>query len=77
MTKSFYEERLSCSLGMDNIFNTMKFHTHAVFDNQHWDYYQYDDSRRVNLSVSYNFGTAQLNERMMNSNEDEKDRLDL
>lgn len=75
--KSFFHDHLSCSFGIDNIFNSMKFHTHAQFDNQKWDFYYSDDSRRVNLSISYNFGTANVNERDTNSNEDEKGRLDL
>lgn len=75
--KTFFDEKLSCTIGMDNIFNSMKFHTHAQFDNQDWNYYVVNDNRRINLSMSYNFGKAKVEDRGVNSNEEEKGRLDM
>jgi hypothetical protein len=60
---------------MEDIFYTMKFHTHAQFDNQDWNFYQHADPQRITFSVSYNFGKIKTEEREMNSNEEEKERM--
>jgi hypothetical protein len=73
--KSFFKKKLDCSIGMEDIFFTMKFHTHSKFDNQDWNFYQYGDSRRITFSISYNFGKIKTEERETNSNEEEKERL--
>jgi iron complex outermembrane receptor protein len=73
--KSFLKEKLNCSIGMNDIFNTMHFHTHAQFDNQDWNFYQGSDTRRISFSISYNFGKIKTDERELNSNEEEKGRL--
>ncbi len=73
--KSFFKEKLDCSIGMNDVFNTFKFHTHSKFQNQNWNFYQSSDSRRISLSLSYNFGKTKAEEREMNSNETEKERL--
>lgn len=73
--KSFFRKKLDCTIGMQDIFNTMKFHTHAQFDNQDWNFYQTSDSQRITFSLNYNFGKTQTEERELNSNEEEKERL--
>ncbi|CAN5254026.1 outer membrane beta-barrel family protein [soil metagenome] len=73
--KSFLKDRLDCTIGIKDIFNTFKFHTYSTFDNQNWNFYQTSDSRRFSASISYNFGRTKSEEREMNSNEQEKERL--
>lgn len=75
--KLFLDRNLSCTIGLENVFNSMKFHTHTQFDNQDWNYYVVADTRRLSLSVSYNFGKVKVEQRGSNSNEEEKQRLDL
>ncbi|HET6993063.1 MAG TPA: outer membrane beta-barrel protein, partial [Bacteroidia bacterium] len=75
LQKNFFKEKLSCSIGMNDIFNTMRFHTHARFDNQDWNFYISNDTRRITCSISYNFGRVKADEREINSNEEEKQRL--
>lgn len=73
--KSFFGEKLDCSVGMSDVFNTWKFHTHAKFDNQNWNFYHQEDTRRLLVSINYNFGRVKTEEREINSNEEEKNRL--
>lgn len=73
--KTFFNEKLSCTIGAEDLFHTMKFHTHARFDNQDWNFYMQYDSQRVNVSLSYNFGRVKAEERDSTSNEEEKERL--
>ncbi|HEU4717460.1 MAG TPA: outer membrane beta-barrel protein, partial [Bacteroidia bacterium] len=73
--KEFFGDKLSCTIGMDDVFGTMKFHTHSQFGNQDWNYYVSNDTRRINMSISYNFGRVKAEERDVNSNDEEKERL--
>jgi hypothetical protein len=73
--KSFFKEKLDCTIGMNDIFNTFRFHTYSNFNNQNWNFYQSSDTRRVSLSISYNFGRIKTEERETNSNAEEKERL--
>ncbi|CAN5893132.1 outer membrane beta-barrel family protein [soil metagenome] len=73
--KSFFKESLQCSLGINDIFKTLRFHTYSHFENQNWDFYQNSDSRRLTFSLSYNFGKVKAEERESSSNEEEKERL--
>jgi hypothetical protein len=73
--KSFFNEKLDCTIGMSDFLNTWKYHTYAKFDNQNWNFYHHEDTRRLVVSISYNFGRVKAEERDVNSNEDEKNRL--
>ncbi len=73
--KSFFKDKMDCSIGMSDVLNTWKFHTHSQFDNQNWNFYHKEDTRRVIVSISYNFGRVKTDERDVNSNAEEKGRL--
>lgn len=73
--KSFLKESLQCSIGLRDIFKTLKFHTYSNFNNQNWNFYQSSDSQRITFSLSYTFGKVKAEEREVNSNEQEKERL--
>jgi hypothetical protein len=73
--RSFCKEKLSCSIGLADVFNTFRFHTHSQFDNQNWNFYQSSDPRRITFSINYNFGKLTIEERENSSNDDEKSRL--
>ncbi len=73
--KSFFKEKMDCTIGFRDVFKTFKFHTYSQFDNQNWNFYQASDSRRISFSMSYNFGRLKSEEREINSNEEEKERL--
>jgi hypothetical protein len=73
--KSFFKEKLDCTIGAEDIFHTMKIHTSTNFSNQNWTYYNVNDSRRLVLSINYNFGRVKAQERDVNTDKDEKERL--
>ncbi|HEY1039440.1 MAG TPA: outer membrane beta-barrel family protein, partial [Bacteroidia bacterium] len=73
--KSFFKDKLDCSVGVNDVFFTGYFRTGVKFANQNWNYHVTQDSRRFTLSINYNFGRTKQEEREINSNEDEKGRL--
>lgn len=75
LQRSFLEEKLQCSIGLRDIFKTLKFHTYSDFNNQNWDFYQSSDSQRLTFSLSYTFGKVKAEEREVNSNDQEKERM--
>ncbi|MEO6904657.1 MAG: outer membrane beta-barrel family protein, partial [Bacteroidia bacterium] len=54
--KTFLNEKLDLSIGIDDLFNTGYYRTGVNFDNQNWNFRVNQDSRRVALSINYNFG---------------------
>lgn len=75
LKKSFFKDKLDCSIGINDIFNSSFFRTEVNFDNQNWDFTAMQDNRRIVLSINYNFGKIIVDERDTNSSEDEKGRL--
>ncbi len=73
--KSFLNNKLDCSMGVNDIFYTFIGRSAVKFSNQDWTYRQTNDTRRLVLSVNYNFGKLKLNKRETSSNEQEKERL--
>ena len=73
--KSFLKDKLDCSVGVNDIFYSAFFRTGVNFDNQNWNFMVRQDSRRLVISVNYNFGKVKITERDINSNEQEKGRL--
>jgi len=73
--KTFLNEKLDCSIGVNDLFNTGYFRTGVNFDNQNWNFKVNQDSRRLVLSINYNFGKIKISERETSSNEQEKGRL--
>ena len=73
--KSFFKEKLDCSIGINDIFYSGYFRTWTKFNNQDWNYKVTQDTRRFTISINYNFGKTQFQERETSSNEQEKERL--
>jgi iron complex outermembrane recepter protein len=73
--QSFYDGKLDCTFGINDIFYTLITRTYVDFNNQNWSYYRTNDTRRFLLSINYNFGRNKIVERETNSNQQEKDRL--
>lgn len=73
--KTFFNDKLDCSIGINDIFYSAFYRTDVNFNNQNWNFTAYQDSRRLIVSINYNFGKIKLNERDINSNEQEKSRL--
>jgi iron complex outermembrane receptor protein len=73
--KDFFDNKLSCSLAVNDVFYTMTFHTSSNFANQNWNYYTSFDTRRFVISLNYNFGKLELKTSEKNGDEQEKERL--
>jgi hypothetical protein len=75
LKQTFFKGKLDGSIGLNDIFYTFVAHTYVNFANQNWNYYQTIDTRRIVLSLNYNFGKLKIKEREISSNEQEKARL--
>lgn len=73
--KTFLKEKLDCSIGVNDVFNTAFYRTGVNFNNQNWSFRVNQDSRRLVVSINYNFGKIKIKERDTNSIEQEKERL--
>jgi iron complex outermembrane receptor protein len=73
--RTFFKGKLDGSIGVNDIFYTFIAKTYVNFANQNWNYYQTTDTRRIVLSLNYNFGKLKIKEREVSSNEQEKARL--
>jgi len=75
LRKSFLNKSLSFSIGMNDVFFTENFQSKADFQNQKWEYFDAHDTRRLNVSLSYNFGKIKAQQRQTKENDEEKNRL--
>lgn len=75
MKRSFLKEKLNVMVGVDDIFFTMVGSNQIKIQDQDWKITATNDSRRFKVSLSYNFGKVKVEERSVNSNEEEKGRL--
>ncbi|MDP2388500.1 MAG: outer membrane beta-barrel family protein [Bacteroidota bacterium] len=73
--KTFFKDKLDCSIGLNDVFYSAYFRTGVKFENQDWSYKVLQDSRRFTININYNFGKLKINERNVESNEEEKGRL--
>jgi hypothetical protein len=73
--RSFLKEKLDCSIGVNDVFYSGYYRTGVHFSNQDWNFKVTQDSRRLMISVNYNFGKMKIKERETSSNEQEKGRL--
>ena len=74
-SKSFFKEKLNVAIGVTDIFFTMVGSNRIKVQNQDWSIVATNDSRRFEVSLNYNFGKIKVQEREVNSNEEEKGRL--
>lgn len=75
VTKLLLKEKLSLTLAFNDILYTMPNRTYSDFQNQNWQRFEANDTRRLNFSISYNFGKIKAEQRIDNSSEEEKKRL--
>ncbi|MES2513148.1 MAG: outer membrane beta-barrel family protein, partial [Bacteroidota bacterium] len=61
--KSFLNEKLSIALAFNDIFNGLQLRTSFNYQNQRSYGVQTLDSRRINLSINYNFGKLKVEQR--------------
>jgi len=63
--KTWLDEKLSVALAFNDIFWGEKRNTSSNYQNQHSVGYQSFDTRRVNLSINYNFGKLKVEQRQI------------
>jgi hypothetical protein len=73
--KSFFKDKLDCSVGINDIFYSYIGRSGVDFNNQNWNYSASRDTRRLILAITYSFGKIKVNEREIDSSEEEKERL--
>jgi hypothetical protein len=73
--QTFLKDKLDVSIGINDIFKSLVGRSATDFANQHWDYKYMPDSRRLTLTLNYNFGQLKIIQRSTGGNEDEKKRL--
>ena len=73
--KTFLKGNLDCSIGLNDLFYSYVGRTSVNFENQNWNFSATTDTRRIVVSINYNFGKIKITARETNSNEQEKDRL--
>ncbi len=75
LKKSFQDNRFNLAISLNDIFFTETFRSTANFQNQNWQAFESNDTRRLNISFSYNFGKIKVEQRQFESSEDEKRRM--
>jgi iron complex outermembrane receptor protein len=73
--KSFLKDKLNFSLGVNDLFKLGAARYTVDFQNQQWESYQYYDSRRIYIGVSYNFGNIRVEQRETSASQTEQQRL--
>ncbi|HTA62112.1 MAG TPA: TonB-dependent receptor [Bacteroidia bacterium] len=73
--RTFFKGKLDGSIGINDIFYSSYFRTGVNFNNQNWNFYVTQDTRRLVVSLNYNFGNTKVVARETQSNEQEKSRL--
>lgn len=68
------DEKLDLTLGVDDVFHSMKWKTRAQFDTQDWSYSRRGDTFRARIALNYKFGKIKIEERRR-GDEDDKSRL--
>ena len=74
--KSFFDNKLSVTLGGNDIFYTMKTRNTVSYLNMRSNLLSTYDSQRYKIALNYNFGKVKVQKRNQKSNEEEKRRLD-
>lgn len=69
---SLCKEKLDLTLGVDDIFNSYKVGVETNFENQNWSFEHKADSRRFRVALNFNFGKMNIEERNINSSNEEE-----
>ena len=72
--KSFFENKLNVVIGCSDIFFTSINRGTTNFGNISSDFKHYNDTRRIRLSLTYNFGDLKVQQRDIKSNQEESNR---
>ena len=74
--KSFWNNRASISMGVDDIFDTYNIPVSSKYYNQDNGYFARNESRLFRIGFRYNFGNARLSDNKRSSKTDEGERLE-
>ena len=74
--KSFWDNKASLSIGVDDVFNTNNYPVTTNYYNQDNGYFAQSETRLFRLGFRYNFGNARLRDNKRNSSSAEGARLD-
>ena len=74
LKKMIMNKKLSASLTFSDIFYTRVYNTYSKFQDQNYISNSRMDTRRINVSLNYTFGKLKVNQREVNSNDEEKNR---
>jgi hypothetical protein len=61
--KSFLKNAMTCAIAVNDIFFSETLTNTADFQNQKWQRFDSNDTRRLNISLSYNFGKVKVEKR--------------
>jgi iron complex outermembrane recepter protein len=76
LKKSFLKDKLNLTIGVNDIFHSNKSRNQIQFENQNWRLVQTGDTRRIKVSISYNFGKIKVQTREKDDRgEKEQERL--
>ena len=76
LKRSFLKDRkLDLTIGISDVFYTLIGRNQVSFQNQRWEVSETHDSRRIKISLSYQFGKIKSEERETSSNEEQRERL--
>lgn len=73
--KSFLKDKLNFTIGVNDLFKLGAARYSVNFQNQKWESYQYYDSRRIYVGLSYNFGNIKVEQRETSASQTEQQRL--
>jgi iron complex outermembrane recepter protein len=73
--KTFWDGKASLKVGVSDLFYTEKTRVGVYYENQNFSFNQVNDTRRLRVSFSYNFGKTKFKVRDTKSNSDEKSRI--
>ena len=74
--KSFWDNKASVFMGVDDIFNTNNVTVTSRYLNQDNSYFTMPESRVFKVGFTYNFGNFQLNDNQRSLDNDENNRLE-
>ncbi len=73
--KKLIKDKLTINLTLNDLFLTYKYNFTAMYQNINQRFLNNMDTRRILLTISYNFGKLKVENRKINTNDDEKNRI--
>ncbi|MEH6407546.1 MAG: outer membrane beta-barrel protein, partial [Leeuwenhoekiella sp.] len=75
LRKTFFNERLSATVNVEDIFNTLNMPVSAKYLNQDNGFFAKSENRYVRFGVKYNFGNFKLSDNERSTDAEESERL--